>query len=243
MQNSEGVLGIKLNDIESNELSGSTQEAVVELVVSDNGHGMDAETLEKVFDPFYTTQGIGEGTGLGLSVVYGIVQQMQGTISVISEPERGTTFRMLFPIANDTLGSSQDQTAPQKTGDIAALRILLVDDELDIRQASANFLRARGCTVVTASDGNEAIKILHQSEYGFDLMVTDLTMPKMTGLELVKSIRAKGITIPVILSSGILDQELQETYMNLGINGFLAKPWTGEQLLVCINQLNLNPLN
>ena len=240
MHSSKGVLGIYLNDLESNELSGNDKESIVELIVSDNGHGMDAEILEKVFDPFYTTQAVGEGTGLGLSVVYGIVQQMRGTISVTSELEKGTTFRILFPAATEVVGSYGTVDETPNTNEIASLSVLLVDDELDIRQAGTSLLEAKGCTVTTASNGSEAMKILHAREVVFDLIITDLTMPQMTGLEMVDSIRKEGYTIPVILSSGVLDQDIQETYMNQGINGFIAKPWTGEQLMTCINQLNLN---
>ncbi len=240
IQNTEGTLGIFLNDIESDELSGSSIERVVELIITDTGHGMDSETLEKVFDPFYTTQNVGEGTGLGLSVVYGIVQQMRGSITLQSEVDKGTTFRMLFPVANDAVHQSEAQVERMDTETSISLTVLLVDDEEDIRNASSALLLSKGCSVTVASDGDEALKILAENAANYDLVITDFTMPGMTGVELVEKMRKKGYLHPVILSSGVLDPELQKTCLQIGIAGFISKPWTGEQLIESIGRLKLS---
>ncbi len=240
MKDSGGVLTIQLNDLESDELSGGTKEQLVELMIRDNGQGMDAETQEKIFDPFYTTRNVGEGTGLGLSVVYGIVKQMKGLISVESELEVGTSFRMLFPTVDRSVDLNNKQDEDSDTPQEGKLNILLVDDEADIRKASSSLLQGKGFSVAVASSGKEALKILSEDWSAFDLIITDFTMPGMTGIEMVASIRAKGHRVPVILSSGILDPDLKESYKESGVDGFISKPWTGAQLLTSIRGLNLN---
>jgi len=211
---------------------------VVELMVSDTGRGMAAETLEHIFDPFFTTKEVGEGTGLGLSIVHGIIKDMQGQIKVESTPGKGTTFRILMPVSAEKeqpLGSEiQPKQAEKK------LNILFVDDDELISGAGKLILEQNGHRVTVANNGHEALELFQKDIQAFDLVITDLTMPKMTGLELGKALRFLSQDVLLLLTSGNLDVQLQSEYESLGFNGFIRKPWTASEMLNALNALNLD---
>jgi len=178
----------------------------VMLVVRDNGVGMDSETQAHMFEPFFTTKEPGKGTGLGLAIVYGVVRQIGGWIHVDSKPERGTTFEIYLPRAEET-------KAPAEVGkilDLAAVpkgteTILLVEDEVGIRELASDFLRGRGYVVLAAMDGNEALRISEGHEDLIHVLVTDIVMPNVGGKELAQRLRQVRPQIKVLLMSGYPD--------------------------------------
>jgi PAS domain S-box-containing protein len=194
------------------------------LRVGDNGIGMDQEVLKHAFEPFFTTKGVGKGTGLGLSTVYGIVQQNHGTVQVSSERGRGTTFEIYFsavPSGNE---------ATERAGLIGSLQgnetILLAEDEPDVRKLVRDALEQLGYTVLPASDGYEAIRILEQHPEPVPLLLTDVIMPLMGGRELAKRVLSVRPATKVIYMSGYTDDTLAFHGLPQRNSGFIQKPFT-----------------
>lgn len=207
---------------------------VVTLEVSDTGAGMDEHTRERIFNPFFTTKAPGEGTGLGLSTVYGIVSSAGGEIGVESKLGEGTTFTVRFP--RIPVKTVERASAPRELVHGAGQRILLVEDEEMVRAVTAEMLSRAGYTVVTANDGEDALRVLEQEEQPFDLLFTDLMMPRMTGTELAVQLRARGHDLPVVYSSGyaqnvLVDDEPDDRTV------VLSKPFTGEALSSAVHGL------
>jgi CheY-like chemotaxis protein len=207
---------------------------VVTLEVSDTGTGMDDHTRERIFNPFFTTKAAGDGTGLGLATVHGIVSSAGGEVDVESKPGEGTTFTVTFPAITDTTV----ECAPPPPGLVrgAGQRILLVEDEEMVRVVTAEMLSRGGYTVVTANDGEDALRVLDEETQPFDLLFTDLMMPRMTGTELAAQLRARGHDLPVIYSSGyprdvLLDDQPDDRTI------VLSKPFTGEELSSAVHGL------
>ncbi len=230
-----GEIKVCLQELEGKIGDGSESSSLLELKVSDTGHGMDPKTLERIFDPFFTTKGIGEGTGLGLSVVYGIVRMMKGRISASSIEGEGSTFKIYFPLAESALEKPVDMS--QGSSSAVAGCILLVDDEVGILKATQAALHRRGFKVDIASDGAEALEYFITSGKTYDFVVTDLSMPKLSGTELAKKIRESDPLIPIILSTGNIGVSSLEEYRAMGISGFIQKPWTAAELINVVGQL------
>jgi PAS domain S-box-containing protein len=171
----------------------------IKLTVSDTGHGMTREIADRIFEPFFTTKGVGEGTGLGLAVVHGIVTSHDGSISVVSAPGKGTTFTVLLPRAKH---SSPAIGTPAQMVALGRGRILFVDDEEDLVNVAQQRLRRLGYKVTTKSDSLEALNTFRNNPGGFDLVITDVTMPHMTGMKLGRELRRIRGDIPVILCTG-----------------------------------------
>ncbi len=193
----------------------------VRLTVSDTGHGMDAQTKVQIFDPYFTTKADGKGTGLGLSVTYGIVQKLNGDIKVYSEPGQGTTFHVYLPQA--ALSPKKAKT-PEIVIARGTERILLVDDEEIIVNMGKQVLERYGYKVTTHVDSLAALAAFKQEPYAFDLVITDMTMPKMTGDVLAGHIKALRQNIPVILCTGFSEKISKSNYGGAMIDEFLMKP-------------------
>ena len=192
------------------------------LTVSDTGPGMDQATMERIFDPYFTTRKHGEGTGLGLAVVLGIVKKYGGDIRVYSEPGQGASFQVYFPVLGKVEEglSSILSTAPV-TGDE---RLLLVDDEPQIVDSMQKMLEFHGYHVTTKTSSVEALEVFRLAPEGFDLVITDQTMPYMTGDQLVLELKKIRPDIPVVLCTGfslVMDEAKAKA---LGIDAFLLKP-------------------
>ena len=173
----------------------------LKLTVKDSGHGMDAKTMERIFDPFFTTKGHAEGTGLGLSVVHGIVRNHGGVITVSSMPGAGATFEVFLPRIDQIW---KDQGAhPEASSPTGSERILFVDDEEDVVFAGKKMLERLGYRVVTGRDGLDALTTFRADPKAIDLVITDQTMPNMTGSELTREIMQIRPDIPVILCTGL----------------------------------------
>ncbi len=233
-----GLLSISLQQIEASESNSFSSSSYLELCISDTGHGMTAKVSDKIFDPFYTTKGIGEGTGLGLSVIHGIVEMMQGSITVSSELEKGTTFRILLPLADSM--EERPERQDEKPLLSSSMSILLVDDEESILKTAEKILSGKGHEVETVSQAQQALEIYKQNANKYDLLITDLTMPGMSGEELVVALRKLDNKLPIIMSTGQLGIEDEHRYSNIGVSGFIQKPWTARELIQLIAELNIN---
>ena len=193
------------------------------LTVGDTGHGIPPEIVDRIFDPFFTTKKQGEGTGLGLAVVYGIVvKNLDGAVEVASTPGAGTTFKIYLPV---TEGIEDGETGnPEKVIFHGSERILFVDDEKTLTNVFKIQLEDLGYTVDCCNDPVEAIGSFVRNHAAYDLVITDMTMPHMTGVDLAAEIKEIRPDIPVILSSGTLDAIDPERTKKYGIAGTIKKP-------------------
>jgi len=219
----------------------------VNLEISDTGHGIDKPTQEKIFDPYFTTKKVGEGTGLGLSVVHGIVKNFKGNISIYSEPEMGTTFKVYLPhINNDTETVIIKSKKTYPTGNE---HILVVDDERPIVEMEKLMLEGLGYTITESVSSIEAISLFKEQSNTIDLVITDVTMPDLNGIELLQKIRSIKPDLPMILCSGfseLIDDE-KTTYLNKV--RYLKKPILKKDFALTIRDLldmdttSVNPSN
>jgi PAS domain S-box-containing protein len=199
------------------------------LQVSDNGCGMDAATLQRIFDPFFSTKPTGKGTGLGLSVVHGIVTAHHGLMKVYSEPGKGTTFHIYFPAVQEVVSVelATEREAPMGNGE----RILFVDDEGVLLFVGTMTLEQNGYKVTGMPNGESALHELRQNPRSYDIVVTDLSMPGLSGLQLAHQLRKLRPDLPVILTSGYVNPEDQAKADRLGIRAILTKPVNTKELL------------
>jgi CheY-like chemotaxis protein/two-component sensor histidine kinase len=201
----------------------------VRLSVSDTGHGMDAKVLKHVFEPFFTTKSKGEGTGLGLSVVHGIVKAHGGGIYCYSRPGEGTVFHVYFPAVAEEHAVRDPlhlEEIPHGSGE----RILLVDDEDDMRRTSAAMLVRLGYRVASFGSAAEALAAFRSGPVDFDLVVTDLAMPALTGLEFAAGVIRHRPGIPIILITGYAGNLTEKSLREIGFNELLLKPLTMDAL-------------
>jgi len=201
----------------------------VRLKVTDTGPGMPQAVLDRLFEPFFTTKAPGVGTGLGLSVVHGVVQNHDGAIAVESRPGDGTTFEMYIPAVGPLRRVGEDGVM-DKPGTAVGRRILFVDDEASIARLAQVMLRSLGHTVATYAKPADGLEALRADPRAFDLVITDLTMPGMTGMDLARGVRDIRPDIPIILSSGYADEVPEETLRSLGIVQVLPKPFQMQAL-------------
>jgi signal transduction histidine kinase/CheY-like chemotaxis protein len=204
------------------------------LVVTDNGSGMDAATLARIFDPFFTTKEPGKGTGLGLSTVHGIVNQNGGRVWVYSEPGRGTTFKLYFPVVESEVAASNqvpDSTHIRAGGGDT---ILLVEDDPATREVTRRVLARGGYAVVEATNGVEGLEVLATDTTRVDLVLTDLMMPRMSGAELFERVGALYPGLPVLLMSGYAEVDVHGASALDRSQQFLEKPFTASALLTFV---------
>ncbi len=193
----------------------------VHLSVRDTGHGVEPANLNRIFDPFYTTKAPGEGTGLGLSVVYGIVKNFGGSIHVESTPGRGSTFDVYFP----AVAAAQEEPATDATLlPRGTERILFVDDESLLIDIMGHMLSALGYRTTTVRESAKALEMFLGNPDAFDLVITDMTMPDMTGVELAHEILRFRPETPIILVTGYSDLITEKEALKMGIRRFLMKP-------------------
>jgi PAS domain S-box-containing protein len=193
------------------------------LSVRDTGSGMEEKVRKRVFEPFFTTKPIGEGTGLGLAVAYGIVKSHRGKVTVYSEPGRGSIFKVYLSKADTGVSAQKETPGPVPNGNE---RILFVDDEEIIVKSVQNMLEHLGYRVTAAMDSEEALELFSGKPSEFDLVMTDQTMPAMTGEHLGKEVMRIRPDIPVILCTGYSDLISSEKAMAMGFRGFIMKPFT-----------------
>jgi signal transduction histidine kinase len=201
------------------------------LRVADTGIGMDEETRQHIFEPFYTTKPKGQGTGLGMPVVYGLMQSHNGIIDIWSEKGKGTAVSLFFPIpesAAPAVKKTEDEP-PVAAGGTET--VLIVDDESDVRYFMRIILETRGYTVLAAPNAEEALEILKARGHEVHIIFSDLGLPKMDGFELSRNVRKTYPAIKIVLASGYLDSAIKSRMTDLGIDGFLSKPYDTSALL------------
>lgn len=200
-----GKLLIETKEVEIGEGRGSFPEFVrpgsyALLSVSDSGTGMDAQTMERIFEPFYTTKELGQGTGLGLATVYGIVKQHNGYVFAESEVNRGTTFRVYLPVGAGPAETHKEILACEVRGGTET--ILLAEDNEDLREAIQEILKSLDYRVLLAANGEEALRLFLQHQESIDLLLLDVVMPLMSGPDALVRMRAIRPEIPVIFTTG-----------------------------------------
>jgi two-component system, cell cycle sensor histidine kinase and response regulator CckA len=201
----------------------------VQIVVEDTGEGIRPELLPRVFEPFFTTKGL-QGTGLGLSTVYGIVKQSGGFIWIESEVGKGTTFTIDFPVATDDAPvAAIAETTPPPQG-VPGGRILVVEDQENVRVLTRELLESAGYEVIASATPHEALQLATSGDRPIDLVLTDVTMPGMTGAELAAAIRAERPGLPVLFMSG-----LPKALESDGPGPILAKPFTRASLIAHVS--------
>jgi len=238
MADTGGTLTVSLDDVDID------QEAVdhncppgsyIQLEVRDTGKGIDQEILDRIFDPYFTTKEISQGTGLGLAVVEGVVKKHEGFINVAGNPGEGAVFRVFFPVESAATGTVFEKN---NVADIArgTERIMLVEDEETILEATWGILEQMGYRVSGFRDGVSALAAFESAPQDFDLVITDMTMPRMNGNELSCRMMALRKDIPVILCTGFHETFTKEAALASGIRQYLQKPVTGKELARSIRQ-------
>jgi signal transduction histidine kinase/CheY-like chemotaxis protein len=203
------------------------------LTVRDTGVGMDAQTRERAFEPFYTTKPVGQGTGLGLATVYGIVKQSGGCIILDSQPGEGTAFTIYLPRTDAPKHASAEPQRPiPRTG---SERILLVEDDESVKTLLTGQLRAQGYTVTDVSDPTQAIELAQDADC--DLLITDVVMPEMNGRELAERLVAQRPQLKVIYMSGYTDQAIVERGILIQDINFLQKPFDSTELVTKVRDV------
>jgi PAS domain S-box-containing protein len=206
------------------------------LSVTDNGQGMDTETKARIFEPFFTTKTGAQGTGLGLAVVHGIVLAHGGKIVVTSKASEGSTFEVFLPLTTDESSAvSAPQTPPAVHGQ--GERILYVDDDSALVFLVERLLQSQGYDVTGVKSSDDALHIIRNDPYAFDLVVTDYNMPGSSGLEVIKALSIMRPDLPVILTSGFVDESLRERALALGVRHIVHKPDTVEDLCQTIQSV------
>ncbi len=210
---------------------GATPGDYVAVTVRDTGAGMDETALRRVLDPFFSTKTSGEGTGLGMAAVYGLVKQQGGYLDVASRPGAGTTVTVYLPA---TAEPPRPDAGPDADAGAATSRtILLVEDEAALRRAATRALTRAGYAVVAATDGRDALELLERAA-AVDLVVTDMVMPRLGGGDLIRELRASGRGVPVLVTSGYPGQDGGAPAEVPAGAHFLAKPWTIAELLAAV---------
>jgi CheY-like chemotaxis protein len=222
----KGILEILVSEVVLSEDEVSHQPNLkpgdyVELTMRDTGTGMDAVTMARIFDPFFTTKEVGEGTGMGLAVVHGIVKNHGGFITVDSRVGEGSTFRVYFPVTERVVSEADDLGEGEFSG---TERILFVDDEKTIAKLGELTLARFGYKVHAISSSLEALELFRLDPNAFDLVVTDQSMPKMSGYELAAEMLNIRPDLPVILCTGYSTMISAEEAKAAGIREFLMKP-------------------
>jgi PAS domain S-box-containing protein len=234
-----GVLGVKLSRFHAKnsdqlphpDLKSGTY---LKLSVSDTGHGMTAAQMQRIFDPYFTTKDAGEGTGLGLAVVQGIVRAHGGAVKVRSLPEKGSVFDVYLPEMQKEIISQNESFQPYRTGHET---ILFVDDEQALVNMSQQMLELLGYKAVTKSSSMEAFELFQHDPSRFDLVITDMTMPNLTGEKLAAKILEIRPDIPVILCTGYNEQITEQRARDLGIQAFVMKPLVMRDLAATIREV------
>jgi PAS domain S-box-containing protein len=226
METTGGILEVSLTDVDPDPATLSPHSNLrsgphVRLTVADTGHGMDSATLERIFDPYFTTKELAKGTGLGLAVVHGIVKSHEGAITVYSEEGKGSTFHVYLPRIDRVAKTLEEPSSPIPRG---AERILLVDDEAHLLNIWQKTLESLGYNVMSRTSCLEALESFRLHPDYFDLVITDYTMPHMNGIDLTRQMMRIRPDIPVILCTGLKARTLDAKMKEAGFRSLLMKP-------------------
>jgi signal transduction histidine kinase/CheY-like chemotaxis protein len=242
MEQGGGLLSVALK---RRQLNGATAKELglapgnyIMLSVSDTGHGMSQETLQRIFDPFFTTKRCGKGTGMGLAMVYGYVKACSGSIQINSEPGKGTQCHVLLPTASGETERSRESHEPLPTG---RETILFVDDEPFLVDLGNRLLNRLGYRVVACDSARKALEQLEANPHRFDLVITDYTMPDMTGAHLARRVQKIRTDLPIIMCSGHCDPETYGASARDGLAAFVMKPLSIEDLACTVRRVLDHP--
>jgi signal transduction histidine kinase/ActR/RegA family two-component response regulator len=243
-----GKLTFKTESVDGGTLEGLGDDLEARYVcveVSDTGKGMEESVRERIFEPFFTTKEKNQGTGLGLSVVYGIVKNHNGLIDVKSKPNSGTAFRLYLPVADsenageETLVKSNIETAVAVNG---AATVLVVEDERNMLSLLEKVLLKQGYRVLTASDGEKALEVYQQRNGTIDVVLLDIGLPKMAGEEVLQKMKQQNPNVKVVIASGYLDPELKARMDRAGVQYFLPKPYLPDKVIKILQgAIDANP--
>ena len=227
MRETGGTLDVSLATVEVDALFATAHQPLrpgphIRLTVRDTGHGMPQEVLEHIFEPFFTTKNVGEGTGMGLAIVHSIVLNHGGAVTVESTPGQGTTFEIYLPCSKSAVGVAARLEEAIPSGHYE--RILFVDDEIALTHLGQAMLDRLGYRAVVRTSASEALQLFRAAPHQFDLVITDQTMPQMTGETFVRELRHIRPDIPVILCTGFSHTMTAEKARALGIDALLMKP-------------------
>jgi len=239
MQETGGVMKVDLRDVIVDtdlvsQYADLNPGPYVRLSISDTGYGIDPSIIDRVFEPYFTTKDTGKGTGLGLSVIHGIVRNSGGTITVFSELSKGSTFSVYLPVVH------KENKLEVKTGE-SLIRgtgtVMVVDDEQSLIVLGREILESLGYKVLGYTDSLEALKMFRENPEKYDLILTDMTMPKMTGMKLAKEILSIRSDIPIILTTGYAEEINEDTVKEAGIKELLLKPFSADKLSQAVNRV------
>ncbi|OGR28665.1 MAG: hypothetical protein A2277_18570 [Desulfobacterales bacterium RIFOXYA12_FULL_46_15] len=239
MEDNGGVLKITLSNVEMNDLDMAKrphlkQGHFIEIKVSDTGTGIAPEIIDLIFEPYFSTKKPGEGTGMGLALVKGVVESYGGNILVASEPGKGSVFTIHLPVLSESGVQQSYETEDSPTG---TERILYVDDEPSIVKIAGRILNGLGYSVTTRTSSIEALDLFKSNPAGFDLIVSDMTMPKMTGDQFARELIAVRPDIPVIICTGFSEKMDKSRAETIGIKGFLMKPVVKSEMAQMIRKV------
>ena len=239
MEKDGGILEITLRNTEIDEDTASQYPELnpgphVHLGVSDTGDGINPEVIDRVFDPYFTTKDVGKGTGMGLAVVHGIVKSHHGSILVESELGKGTTFKILFPSVKEKSKAEQKESQELPTGNES---ILFVDDEASMVNLNQQRLEKLGYKVIPKTDPSEALEFLRTNTDQINLVITDMTMPKMTGDKLAQEILKIRPDIPIIICTGYSERMSEDRAQEIGIHKYIEKPIEKETLARSVREV------
>ena len=246
MEPNGGVLTVRLESVTLNENTAADANGLApgnyaRLVVADTGHGIEKDIIDRIFDPYFTTKAPGKGTGMGLSVVHGIIKASGGAIRAFSRPGRLTEFHLYLPVV-DTVIAAEPTIFDQQHLQGGHEHILLVDDEEMLVDMMRQVLEQLGYTVSAHTDSNAALKTFLACPQAYNLLITDMTMPGMTGTGLAKAVKAVRSNLPIILCTGFNEQISKENAQSLGIQALIMKPVGMQQLAETIRKV-LVPLS
>jgi len=227
---------VDIHDTETLQLKSLKKGTYLNLTIADTGSGIPKEITDKIFDPFFTTKKRGEGTGMGLSTVHGIVKAMEGQISVYTELGKGTTFQIFIPVYDTALSDEKEKSLATEKLTPGHGRILLVDDESSIVASAKLILESLGYDVVGVTSSVEALELFKFNPDSFDLVLTDLTMPDMSGIQLSKEILLIKPGIPVILCTGFSEGHTSQSVHDIGIFDMIMKPIISSELSDIVNR-------
>ncbi len=238
MSETGGVLSVKLSDTMVDPFTASRHPELqpgpyVCLTVSDTGHGIGETVVERIFDPYFTTKVTGEGAGLGLAVVHGIVKGCGGAITVRSKPEQGATFNVFLPNKGHRTAPDQTVQEPLPNG---SERILIVDDEIGLADLGKNIIETLGYTVTALTNSCEALETFRLEPDAFDLVITDMAMPGLNGHELAKELLAIRPDVPIILYTGFSDLIDEKQAKEAGIREYIMKPYKISTMAAAISR-------
>jgi PAS domain S-box-containing protein len=236
----KGVLEVRLSPVDLSESDLADQlifdlkpGQYLRLTVSDNGCGMDAKTREHIFDPYFTTKEVGKGTGLGLAVVNGIIKRHDGAVTVRSEPGKGTTFSVYIPRVEAQAQATMQVDDPLPRG---SERILIVDDESNVMEMATSILERLGYKVTSQTDSVKALEVFRLSPDQFDLVITDYTMPNLTGIDFAKEVSRVRPDMPILLCTGFSEKITPDSVKEFGVV-LLMKPYGMRQISEAIRKI------